>query len=278
MKNTLLVLVMWLVCGAARGAGVDDFLRWRLLGNEETPDGGTLATLALESPPACLPWDRLEIIYRSFSRRSLEAYQGKRSKPEPPEIHRKRIAPGQTGITLYSGRPEKIELNARAERDGRLYYARTFVFAYGESGRSDPESERLDSAPPWPGFSFAHGKGVYRAQAGSELALETGARPEAVEIFEDGSLVSTQTANGEGRYTYTPPHDPKRLKSFRADWKSLVFAAELPERRTRFTFYLPVYRAYYGQIDYRSGLAALAVSMLAALAWVGWRGRKFPWR
>jgi hypothetical protein len=46
----------------------------------------------------------------------------------------------------------------------------------------------------------------------------------------------------------------------------------------RFSFYLPVYRAYYGQIDRRSGLAVLAASMLAALAWVGWRGRKFQWR
>ncbi|MDR2787195.1 MAG: hypothetical protein LBD06_02310 [Candidatus Accumulibacter sp.] len=269
MKNTLIILVMWLACDAARGSTIDDFLRWRLLGNVETPDGGTLVRLALESPPECLPWEKLEIIYRSFPRRS---------KLEPPEIHRKKIKPDQTEITLYSGRPEKIELNARAEKDGRVYYARSFVFAYGESGKNDPESESLDSAPSWPGFSFAHGKGFYRAQAGSELALETDMRPETVKIFENGSLVSTSVANGEGRYAYTPPHDPERLKSFRTDWKSLVFAAELPERQTRFTFYLPVYRAYFGQIDYRGGLVALAASMFAALAWVGWRGRKFPWR
>jgi hypothetical protein len=277
MKITTLVLALWLACGAARGAGVDDFLCWRLLGNKETPDGGTLATLALESPPGSLPWEKLEVVYRSFSRRSLETCQRRRPEQESPEAYRKKLRPDRTEITLYSGRPEKIELNARAEKDGRVYYARTFVFAHGESGKNDPESERLDPAPSWPGFSFAHGKGFYRAQAGSELAVETDARLKTIEIFEDGNLVSTQAANGQGRYAYTPPHDVKRLQSFRTDWKSLVFAG-VSSDGARFCFYLPVYRAYYGQIDYRGGLAALAASMLGALAWVGWRGRKFPWR
>jgi hypothetical protein len=265
-------LVFWLACGAARGGGVDDFLRWRLIGQETTPDGGNALSFALESPPERLPWERLEIIYRSFPRRK----PGSGGIHGAPEIYRKKLAPERTRIVLYSGRPEKIELNARAEKYGDLYYARTLIFTYGDSGRSDPESERLDSAPSWPGFVLAS-ETFHRAQTGSELTLETGERPEAVEIFEEGSLVSTQAADGEGRYRYTPPHDPKLLKTWRSA-KSLVFAAELPERRTRFSFYLPVYRAFYGRIDYRGGLAALAASMLGALAWVGWRGRKFPWR
>ncbi|MDR3221193.1 MAG: hypothetical protein LBU46_04175 [Candidatus Accumulibacter sp.] len=265
MKISILGLVLLLVYGVARGVGIDDFLRWRLIGQKGSPDGGTLTTLALESPREGLPWERLEIVYRSFSRRG------------PPEIYRKNVTPNQSEIELYSGHPEKIELNARAEKDGVAYYARSIVFAYGDSGRSDPGSERLDSTPSWPGFSVASER-FYRAQAGSELTLQTDARPEHVEIYENGSLVSTPTPNDAGYYSYTPPHDPKLLKSWRSAWKSLVFAAELPRRRIRFSFYLPVYRAYYGQVDYRGGLAVLAVAMLAALAWVGWRGRKFQWR
>jgi hypothetical protein len=263
-------LVFWLACGAARGAGVDDFLRWRLVGQEETPDGGNALRFALESPPERLPWEKLEIIHHSFPRQRPGGSHG------TPEVYRKNVQPDQTGINLYSGRPEKIELNARAEKDGETYYARTLVYSYGNSGRGDPESERLDSAPSWPGFFFAPGKDFYRAQAGSELTLETDAQPASVEIFEDGKLVSTLAANGEGRYRHTPPHDAKLLKSFRTDWKSLVFAGVASDG-TRFSFYLPVYRAFYGRIDYRGGFAALAASMLGALAWVGWRGRKFRW-
>jgi hypothetical protein len=263
------VLVSWLACGAARGAGVDDFLRWRLLGQEETPDGGNAFRFALESPSECLPWDDLEVIYRSFPRQRPGGVDG------APEVHRKNVRPEQTGIVLYSGRPERIELNARAEKGGRTYYARTLVHTYGASGHGDAEDEGLDSAPSWPGFSLASA-GFYRAQAGSELTFETDVRPARVEIYEDGSLAATRAADGDGRYRYTPAHDPKLSKTWRAA-KSLVFAAELPERRTRFSFYLPVYRAFYGRIDHRGGLSALGVSMLGALAWVGWRGRKFPW-
>jgi hypothetical protein len=262
-------LVSWLACGAALGAGVDGFLRWRLLGQEETPDGGNAFHFALESPPECLPWDDLEIVYRSFPRQKPGGIHG------APELYRKNVKPDQTGIVLYSGRPERIELNAKAEKGSQAYYTRTLVHTYGDSGHADPEDERLDSAPSWPGFSMASA-GFYRAQTGAELTLEADPRPARAEIYEDGNLAATQAADGDGRYRYTPAHDPKLLKTWRSA-KSLVFAAELPERQTHFSFYLPVYRAFYGQIDYRGGLAALAVSMLAALAWVGRRGRKFPW-
>lgn len=156
-------LVFWLTCGAARGGEVDDFLRWRLIGQETTRDGGNALSFALESAPERLPWGKLEIVYRSFPRQR----SGSGGLYGAPEVYRKKLAPDRTRIVLYSGRPEKIELDARAEKDGDAYYARTLIFTYGDSGRGDPESERLDSAPSWPGFVLASGN-FYRAQAGSE--------------------------------------------------------------------------------------------------------------
>ncbi|MDR0576144.1 MAG: hypothetical protein LBI87_01045 [Candidatus Accumulibacter sp.] len=277
MKIADLLLVSWLACGVARGAEVGDYLRWRLLGQERTPDGGSALTFALESPPDRLPWESLEVVYRVFAFQRPGS-SGAPGVPAPPEIYRKKAAPDETKIVLYSGRPARIELNARAEKGGQAYYARTLVHAFGESGRGDPESERLETAPSWPGFDLVASGGRYlRAQADGEVILRTGQKPARVEVFDDGSLAATLPANDEGRYGYTPSLDPKIQKTWRS-FKSLVFAAELPDARTRFSFHLPVYRAYYGRIDYRGGLAALAASALAALAWVGWRGRKFRWR
>jgi hypothetical protein len=281
MKIANAALVFLFACGAARGDGIDDFLRWRLLGQEALRDGGNLLTCALESPPGRVPWDSLEVIYRAFPGRA-SASSGLAGQVE---IYRKKIAPERSEIVLYSGRPERIELNARAEKDGQSYYARLLVYSHGESGKRDAESERLDSAPSWPGFTLASGGGFFRAQAGSEVtlralpaALSANIRPASVEVFEDGSLVASLPADGEGVYRHTPAHDPKIQNTYRSAWKSLLFAAALPEQRTRFSFYLPVYRAYYGQIDLDGGVSVAAASALAALAWVGWKARKFPWR
>ncbi|MDR1708683.1 MAG: hypothetical protein LBS70_03095 [Candidatus Accumulibacter sp.] len=269
-----LFLILCLACGAALGAGVDDFLRWRLLALEKVPDGGNRLRFALEGAAERRPWDALEVVYRAFPLRR----PGSPGDPAAaPEIRRKKAAPNATEIVLYSGRPERIELNARAEKDGRVYYARTLVHSFGESGRGDPESELVDAAPSWPGFEIAPGGYYFSAQAGREVSLRAEPRPARVEVFDDGRLAATLPGAGDAPFRYTPPPgDETRRGGFGAS-RPLVFAAESPPG-ARFSLYLPVHRAYYGQLDFKGGLLTLAASMLAALAWVGWRGRKFPWR
>jgi hypothetical protein len=76
-------LVLRLTCGAARGGGVDDFPRRRLIGQETTPDGGNALTFALESLPKRLPWERPEIVYRSFPGQLLMALRNREDyRPE----------------------------------------------------------------------------------------------------------------------------------------------------------------------------------------------------
>jgi hypothetical protein len=271
------IFLVLCVCGLAWASPADAYLRWRLLEQEKLPDGGSQLTFALESPPQGLPWDALDIVYLSWPMPRSRA-SSRPHPPAPPEAFRGKAAPDQASFVLYSGRPEGIELNARAEKDGRVYYARSFVYAHGESGRSDPESERLDLAPSWPGFSLvASGGRYYRAQTGSEVILRTELAPAHVKVFDGGHLSALLSARDGGLYRYTPLDDPETGKTWRSA-KSLVFAAELPDARTRVSFHLPIFRAYYGKLDYPGGLWMLAASALSALAWVLWQGRKFPWR
>jgi hypothetical protein len=125
------------------------------------------------------------------------------------------------------------------------------------------------------------GGNFFRVQAGAELTIRITPAPNRLRIFENLVLTERPIVNGEGLYRYTPPHEASLSRSGYGAKKDLLFVADLPGGRdapSRLSFYLPVYRAFYGQISYRGGLAVLLSAILAALALIWHWNRRFPWR
>ena len=268
--SAALFFMLLLVCANACGySGNDALFQWRLVNQERNEDGGRTMIFRLEGlgKEEGVP----DVIYKSSQRKN------RRDRTlEPPEFYRKQA--GQTDFRIYSGRPELIELWARIRRGNGFHYAQTLFAAFGQSGLSDRESERIESFPDWPAFRLSAGKNFYRAQTGTELTVQITPIPVGMSIYENRVLKSKPPVDANGLYRYTPPHEANLSKSGFSSKKDLLFVAALPNRQGALSFYLPVFRAYYGQISLKSGLAILLSSVILSLAFIWFMNRKFPWR
>jgi hypothetical protein len=168
-----------------------------------------------------------------------------------------------------------MELRARARAGETLYYAATVVYCYGESGKFDPDAERVESAPEWPGFRLLSGGNFYRAQTGTPIFVECDPKPLSVLVFENQAVMATAWQDENGAFGYASPHDETLSKSGYTAKKDLVFEARLPGGLGVASFYIPVYRAFYGQTDIRGGLAILSSAVLISLGIVVISGRRF---
>jgi hypothetical protein len=278
--RVLKAAIFLLLCGADPGRaapGALDFMWWRAMGSARTADGGMTVEYELYMPPGMENQSDAEIFVLSSVRlgtSSTRAYAA-------PEIFRE-TAKVRSGsplkVILYSGRTERMELRVTVRSGDWVYRAGTVVNCYGESGKNGLGMERTDAAPDWPGLQLAMGDGFYRAQAGSPVMVKCGAAPEFVEIFENGKLAARAAPDENALFSYVPPHEDALSKAGYSAKKDLVFVAADPDGRGKTTFYLPVYRAYYGRSNIRGGLAALSASAAASLAFLWARGRKFRWR
>jgi hypothetical protein len=268
---------LFFFCPNTHGAsGGNDFFGWRLVDQARSGDNGSTATFQLEG----LGKDEQvsDVIYKSFPRERRRRSSG---IPEQPGFYRKKIATGQSRFRIYSGRTESIELWARIRRGDKFHYAQTVLTAFGQSGSSDPESERMESFPDWPSVHLLAEDNFYRAQAGAELTIRITPVPSSLSIFENRILMGKPTVNAEGIYRYAPPHEASLSRASFSAKKDLLFVADLPggqDTQSHLSFYLPVYRAFYGQISYRGGLAILLSATLLALALIWYWNRRFPWR
>jgi hypothetical protein len=181
-------------------------------------------------------------------------------------------------LSVYSGRTEKIELCAKTCLEGAIYYARTVIHCYGESGNPDLQWKRADAVPEWPGFRFEPQDDFYRAQTGAPITVKCVPAPLSVEVFENREAAATLNSNENGVYSYISPHDKNLSQSGYSAKKDLVFVALLPDDSGTASFYLPVYRAFYGQANLKGGLAVLSVIILLSFVFVTARGREFRWR
>jgi hypothetical protein len=254
---------------------------WRLLKQERSGDGAYVSTFRLEGiaeQGARGTQDAaatLEIVYRAAPREG----RGRAGRIYAlPEFYRGRIETGASIFSLRSGRSEQIELWARLRRGDAIHYAQTLFAAFGQSGQGHENAERLDSPPDWPAFSLSNVETFYRAQTGVELFFRIRPVPAAVCVFENGLPVSRPPVNGEGLYRYTSPHEAELSSAGYSAKKDLLIVADLPNGRDRISFYLPVFRAFYGQTDLTGGLSVLLAG--TALSWmlVWLWNRRFRWR
>jgi hypothetical protein len=274
-----LFVLLFAVPAAAPADETADFLWWRLTNIDRTSDGGMTAEFELLGQNSV----SAEVLYKSMPRLG---YGGARDYGQP-EIYRKKLnkpdgasTSSASTVTIYSGRAERIELFASAANGGSGYYAGAIFNCYGESGLSDPDSERVYEAPDWPAFHPAAGKDgqiFYRAETGKPITLVPDFTPVSVKVFENTRLAAFLERDQSGGYSYTPPHDEKLSEAGYSAKHDVVFEAALPDGGA-VSFYLPVYRAFYGRANLGGGVAVLASAALASLVFVLQAGRSFPWQ
>lgn len=254
------------VDGAAAADDEMDFLHWRMVSQDKTRDGGMRVSFTL-----CLPRgaEDLEVAYRTMPRGGSGG---------EPETYRKRpdgIDGDAASVTIYSGREENVELMARARRGDAWQYASAVFSCFGESGNADPDAERGGGAE-WPVFHVETGPYYFRAQTGMPLKLSLDSGPESILVFERGVPAGAIPRDAPGGYTYVPPNDDELSEAGYTAKKDVVLAAAAHSGLV--SFYVPVYRAFYGKTDLRGGIATLSASALAVSALVIRSGRRFPWR
>ncbi|MDR1472479.1 MAG: hypothetical protein LBS75_08135 [Synergistaceae bacterium] len=262
-----------------RAADGMDFLRWRMTEQARTSDGGMVVSFDLSIPPGANPED-IEVTYRALPQGNIGAETG----GSAPETYRKKLGdtrPEGDGtvadVTVYSGRSELIELTAASRAGDARQYALTVFSCFGESGNEDPDAERTNYYPNRPAFRVATGQYYFRAQTGMPIEFSLDSGPDSVSVFEKGIFTSTAERDASGNYVYVPPHDDELSEAGYTAKKDVVFAASMPDGDL-ISFYVPVYRSFYGKIDLKGGLAVLSGSMLVSAALAMRAGRRFPWR
>jgi hypothetical protein len=257
----------------AKAAPAPDCIWWRMIRQERMRDDGISISYELVPPEENAALGDVEVVFISH-RRSPEG------NAEPPVVFAKKIleAEGAYTLDIYSGRYERIEILARARAGGGWQYAKTLTNGYGQSGRDDPSAERIPAVPDWPSLRIAGESYFYRQQTGQMIRLEGASGAETVDVFEDGVFARGMTGDSDGHCDYVPPHDAALSRQGYSAKKDLVFVADMKHSGEKRSLSLPLYRAYYGQIDLRSGLAVLVAAALLSLGAVLRAGMRFRWR
>jgi hypothetical protein len=246
---------------------------WRLTEQSQAPDGAHLLTYQLETQGQA-PIEELEVLFL------LSPYQRdiRGRNFGPGELYRKTVHPGQRKLVFYGGQSAKFDIWARARRGRRWLIAQTIASTFGRSGLKDPEATPLanpEIALAWPQWTMVGAERFYRAQAGQPLDLELSARPLSVKVFEDQVLMANWPGREEGVYRYVTSQNQDMAQSgYTAQKKDVVFMGDLGPLGLA-SFSLPVYRAYYGQLDYPKGLLVMAVVFLGTIGLVKVKGRRF---
>ncbi|MDR1394894.1 MAG: hypothetical protein LBK52_01820 [Deltaproteobacteria bacterium] len=264
----LLCLLVW-SWGGEGLALENSYIWWQLISQDQAPDGGHLLQYTLQvSRPAEL--EELEVICRFSPYHREGAVRGY----GPGTVYRKMASPRQREFVFYSGSAGRLEIFAQARSGGRTFLAQTMAAAFGQSGTQDPEGELLDGPPAWPQWTLEGGDRFYRTQAGQLLEVSLAEKPALVRIWEDGVSMASLPGREAGRYQYRSPASTALSQSgYTALKKDTVFTAYIDDHRTM-TFSLPVYRAYYGQLDYSGGLIVLGTVLAGTCGLAGIRGRR----
>lgn len=257
-----------------------DFAWWRLSNISYASDGAAQVLLELLAPPQLGPEAEALIYVRE---QPWQRPRRNRLFGEPEYRCLRLKGPFPQKLEIRSQRNEKVDLYAELRDGEQKYYARTVFHLYysqKNDGGSLLPGPQLEQLPPWPGLNYLpDGYSGFRAQTGEDLnfAAENLAAPfPSLSVMERGSLVQTVAADSQGRYVYTPPHDPQLSRFGYMNHKDLLLLGRLPEAKTSFTFYIPLYRSYYGHISLSKGLGLLALTMaLTAAAARFWR-RRYP--
>ena len=244
---------------------------WRMAGQVRTRDNGIVTSYELICSQDDMKPSDVEMIFISTRR----AGAGETIS----EIYTKDVSEtkGAYRVDIYSGRYEKIELLSKIRVGEQQFYTKALLFGYGESGKTDPEATRIETMPNWPSFRLVGEEYFYRPQTGIPLNVHIENGPQVMQIFVNNAHVGTETLGDTNFYTYTPPHDKTLSRAGYSAKNDLVFAVELEDGRGVVSLYIPVYRAYYGQISLKGGLGVTAASALLCLASILYSGGRFRW-
>ncbi|MDR2141649.1 MAG: hypothetical protein LBR11_07670 [Deltaproteobacteria bacterium] len=271
--GALIFVVTWELVAPAWGDPARDFIWWKMVSQSQSPEGGHLISYRLESPGATAIED-LEVIFR------VSPYQraGAARSFGQGQYFQKIVHPGQRDFVFHGGQSAKIDIWARARRGERWLFAQTLVATFGQSGLGDSESSALvdfDWAPDWPQWRLAGAEMFYRAQAGQPLSLELSVQPRLVQVLEDQVTMANWPGRELGLYQYVSSQNHQLAQSgYTAQKKDVIFLASLGQLGEA-TFALPVYRAYYGQLDYKKGLTVMAAFFVGTIGLVSFHGRRF---
>ena len=246
-----------------------DCVWWQMTEQDRTLDNGVVTSYELICSRSDMKLSDIELVF-------ISSIWDKESG-EPAKAYKKDLSEldGKYRVDIYSGRSERIVLLAKMRSGGKTFYARALMNGYGQSGKPDPEATEIGKTPDWPQLRLSDEESYYRAQTGMPLNINIENGPQLVHIIENNTPIGTQELEKNGFYTYTPPHDEALSKSGYSAKNDLTFAAEIENGVT--SLYLPIYRAYYGQISLKGGLAVIAISASLCLASVLNHGRRFRW-
>ncbi|MDR1871321.1 MAG: hypothetical protein LBS60_05230 [Deltaproteobacteria bacterium] len=253
------------------GAFSRDFIWWRLIDYRMNTDGGHQVNfnLMVESQKELTD---LEVIFLMSPYERSGAIRGY----QKGSYFQKAVSPKQRDISFYSGVSARLDIFARGKLGDTPVYAQTILSTFGQSNLPDPEARPIDAPPTWPTWRFADSPRFYRAQTGTPLAMSISPKPSLVKVFEDQVVMANYPGADQKTYEYSSPHNQSLAKKgYTEKKKDVVFVAYLDDGAGEVSFSLPVYRAYYGQLDYGKGLVVMGATLLGTVGLVGLKGRRF---
>jgi len=272
---TILPIYHILVNEAAAQSDVE-CVSWRMDSQERTRDNGIVTSYELICSRNGMKLSDIELVFVSVRRGEnngeiVEAYT-----KELYEVN------GAYRVDIYSGRYERIVLLAKTRVGEKQFYAKALLNGFGESGKIDPEATRIEVVHNWPQLYLSGEEYYYYVQTGTPLNIhiENAAQikePQVMHIIENNTPTGARMSEDGGFYTYTPPHDETLSQTGYSAKNDLVFVVELENGSSAVSLYLPVHRAYYGQISLNGGLAVIAASALFCFVSVLYYGRRFRW-
>jgi len=176
-------------------------------------------------------------------------------------------------LVVQSGVNVTVDVFARAEIEGRPYFAQTRIILYGRSGET--EENRDDEAPDLPEFTVRSNGESYWPQTGHEFTFDfKGEKTDSpLEVRGGRGELLDEIQSSEAVYKYTAPHDPDLNLAGRAAFKPLIFVFQINGGGTA-SYTQIVHRPRHGYRNMKAGLGVLTASfLLAGLAVAAWRKR-----
>lgn len=267
-------IAIFFVAATAFAADMD-FLYWTFAAQTRLDDQAVLGTFALHSGANI---DSLDVYYTSDPIRAYPAAAQSIAPGETPETqssycYHSSLAADTKQVQIYSGRFEKIALYAVARMGETVQIAQLQVNLFGESGKIESGFSETDALPPEIQV-FNYNRDSF---AGVQIGGTSDFFVEApkVKIYDYGKLTA-ELESSDGHFSYTFPPDTVLANSSSFVPKDVIMFAETP--RGNVSLYIPVYRAFYGNTNLKSGVILLAAVMILCIAVILLRGRKFGYK
>jgi len=178
-------------------------------------------------------------------------------------------------LAVQSSEYATADVFARAEINGRAYFAQTRLMLYGMGGANEKEDEGTNEVPDCPEFRVLSSGSFYWPQTGDEFTFNFVGKKanDVLEVWgSNGDMLAAVQASGED-YKYVPPHDPALNGLELGASKPLIFVQRLNGGGAA-SYTQLVHRSRDAFWNLKAGLAILAASLLATGLTVGIIRRK----